>query len=83
MIKLKKPLLMIKPDSPAFVKQVLYVVFAVFKLIHWQHFRQRAWNGRRRIKLIGIISLRAALIEDYCGQRSRAWFYWKVGKHYV
>jgi hypothetical protein len=79
MIKMKKPLLMIKPNSPAF----LYVVFALFRFIHWQHFRQRAWNGKRRIKLIGIISLRAALIEDYSGQRYRAWFYWKIGKHYI
>lgn len=83
MIKMKKPLLMIKANSPAFLKPMLYVVFALFKFIHWQHFRQKAWNGKRRIKLIGIMSFRAALVEDYSGQRYRAWFYWKIGKHYI
>ncbi len=82
MLKFKKPLT-IKPNTPTLLKKGIYVLFAIFKLIHWQHFKQRAWNGKRRIKLIGIISLRAALIEDYCGQRSRSWFYWKIGKYHI
>ncbi len=77
----KRPQLIIKSTYPAFVKYMLYVVFAVFKALHWQHFKQE-WNGKRRLKLIAITGIRSALVDDL-SQRSRVVFYWKVGKYYI
>ncbi len=79
MIRSKKRQLIIKSAYPAFVKHLLYVVFAVFKALHWQHFKQE-WNGKKRLKLIAITGIRSALVDDV-GQRARVYFYYKVGKY--
>ena len=81
MIHSKKRQLIIKSTYPAFVKHLLYVVFTVFKALHWQHFKQE-WNGKKRLKLIAITGIRSALVDDV-GQRARVSFYCKVGKYYI
>jgi len=60
---------------------LLYVVFAVFKLIHYQHYKQ-TWDGKKRLKTIQITGLRSALCDNN-SQRTRIVFYWKVGKYYI
>lgn len=77
----KRPQLLNKSTYPAFVKYVLFIIFAVFKALHWQHFKQE-WNGKKRLKLIAITGIRSALVDDV-GQRSRVFLYWKVGKYYI
>ena len=81
MIHSKKRQLIIKSTYPDFVKYVLYVVFAVFKALNWQHFKQER-NGKKRLKLIAITGIRSALVDDV-GQRARVSFYWKIGKYYI
>jgi hypothetical protein len=56
----------------------------LFKIIHLPHFRNKDTHGRLYIKsIVKVISWRAALIESYDGQRSRAWFYFKLfGKQF-
>jgi hypothetical protein len=81
MIHSKKRQLIIKSTYPAFVKHLLYVIFTVFKALHWQHFKQE-WNGKKRLKLIAITGIRSALVDDV-GQRVRVSFYWKIGKYYI
>ena len=60
---------------------LLYVVFAVFELIHYPHYKQ-TWNGKKRLKTIKITGIRSALCNDI-SQRTRIVFYWKVGKYYI
>jgi hypothetical protein len=60
---------------------LLYVVFAVFEKIHYQHYKQ-TWNGKKQLKTIAITGLRSALVDDI-SQRTRIVFYWKVGKYYI
>lgn len=64
-----------------FVNAMLNVVFAVFKAIHHQHFKQE-WNGKKRLKLIKILGWRSALVDNV-SQRERVTFYFKVGKYYI
>jgi hypothetical protein len=60
---------------------LLYVVFAAFEFIHYQHYKQ-TWNGKKRLKTIQITGIRSALCDDV-SQRIRIKFYWKVGKYYI
>lgn len=60
---------------------LLYVVFAIFELIHYQHYKQ-TWNGKKRLKTIQITGLKSALCDDV-SQRTRIVFYWKIGKYYI
>jgi hypothetical protein len=67
--------------SAMFYDALLYVVFAGFKAIHWQHFKD-TWNGKPRYKLLEIYGFRTALVDNVC-QRCRVTFYFKVGKYYI
>ncbi len=60
---------------------LLYVVFAGFELLHYQHYKQ-TWNSKKRLKTIQILGIRTALVDDVC-QRARVKFYWKIGKYYI
>ncbi len=73
--------LKIEDTQSSFKKKTLQLIFFLFKMLHWQHFKQE-WNGKKRLKLIAITGIRSALVDDV-SQRSRVWFYWKIGKYYI
>lgn len=60
---------------------LLYVVFAVFELMHYQYYQQ-TWNGKKRYKTIAIMGIKSAICDDI-NERKKIIFYWKVGKYYV
>lgn len=73
--------LKLEDTQPFLVKKVIQFIFFLFKILHWQHFKQE-WNGKKRLKLIAITGIRSALVDDV-SQRSKVWFYWKIGKYYI
>ena len=60
---------------------LLYVVFAVFELIHYQHYKQ-TWNGKKRLKTIQITGIKSALCDDL-SQRTKIVFYGKISKYNI
>jgi hypothetical protein len=52
---------------------------ALFKIINWNHFKERAWNGERYYKrVIKIKGLRTAIVEKYDGSRQTVRFFYTI-----
>ncbi len=75
-----------KPQNPQLnIGAVIGSIFRWgFKIINWNHFKQKAHNGKPYYKaIIKIKGFRTAIVDRYDGNRSTNRFYWRVGKYYL
>ena len=60
------------------------LVERLFRLINYQHLKEKTLNGKPYIKkIIEINGFRTALIEMYDGQRKKCLFMFKIGNKYI
>ena len=75
--------LYIKNEDYLLKRLLIRLLFNAFKIIHWQHFGKKAWNGKPYYNLIAIRGFRTATVDNFCGDRSTNIFYWKIGNVYI
>ena len=59
-------------------------IHLLFKLINWNHFRQKHPNGKRYYtKIVKIKGFRTAVVDSIYGARTTNRFYWTIGKYNI
>ena len=55
-----------------------------FKIINWNHFRLKSYNGKPYYKkIVRIKGFRTAVVDSYDGNRTTNRFYWSIGRYYL
>lgn len=72
-----------KTELPQSLKTaVISCIHFLFKLINWNHFKQKHKNGKPYYtKIVKIKGFRTAVVDNIWGERANIRFYWTVGKY--